>query len=69
MFDGQFSTSTVKKTLCGSSIPDDVYSTGRHMRVQFSSDSDNFSNYGFKVQFEEVNPSKFTAFCLHITMK
>lgn len=69
MFDGQFSTSTVKKTLCGSSIPDDVYSTGRHMRVQFSSDSDNFSNYGFKAQFEEVNPSKFTAFCLHITMK
>ena len=70
VFDGQYSTSTVKKTLCGaSSIPDDIYSSGRNMRVHFSSDSDNYGNHGFKAQFEEVNPSKFTTFCLHITSK
>ncbi|KAJ7371386.1 hypothetical protein OS493_025848 [Desmophyllum pertusum] len=58
VYDGQYSTSTVKKTLCGSySIPDDIYSTGRYMRIHFSSDMDNYSNYGFKVQFQETNPN------------
>ena len=63
VFDGKHSTSKLKKTLCGSfSKPDGIYSSGRYMRVHFRSDGDNDGNYGFKAQFEEVNPSKCNTF-------
>ena len=63
VYDGRYSTSEVKNKLCGTSLPGDVYSSGRYMRVHFRSDKDNYGNYGFKAQFEEANRnSKFNIY-------
>ena len=64
VYDGLNPTSTLMKTLCGASLKlrEEIYSSGRHLIVQFRSDGDNDDNYGFKAQFEEVNPSKCNPF-------
>ena len=68
VFDGLHPTSILKKTLCGSywNLGDDIYSSGRHLIVQFHSDGDNDDNYGFKAHFEAVNPSKCKPFFVRI---
>ena len=56
IYDGWSSASEVKTKLCGASLPSDVSSTSRYLRVQFRSDEDNHGNCsGFKAQFEQVH--------------
>lgn len=56
IYDGWSSASEVKTKLCGTSLPSDVSSTSRYLRVQFRSDEDNHGNCsGFKAQFEQVH--------------
>lgn len=56
IYNGWSSASEVKTKLCGASLPSDVSSTSRYLRVQFRSDEDNHGNCsGFKAQFEQVH--------------
>jgi len=67
VYDGLHRTSTLKKTLCGSSAPrEEIYSSGRHMTVQFHSDGSDNVSYGFKAHFDEYNPSKCNPFFVRV---
>ena len=60
VLDGSTGYSRSKGRFCGSTIPQDVLSTGRYMRVRFRSDSVFSDNLGFKATFTaEDKPSKW----------
>ena len=59
VLDGRTTFSESKGRFCGSSIPEDILSTSRFMRVQFRSDSEYSYYLGFKATFTaEDKPSK-----------
>ena len=63
VLDGSTRYSRSKGRFCGSSLPEDVLSTGRYMRVRFRSDSAYSYYLGFKATFTaEDNPSKWKFF-------
>ena len=59
VLDGSTRFSRSEGRFCGSTLPPNVLSTGRYMRVRFRSDSEHSYYLGFKATFTaEDNPSK-----------
>ena len=58
--NNRYSLSRSKGRFCGWTIPEDVLSTGRYMRVRFRSDSEDSYYLGFEATFTaEDKPSKW----------
>ncbi|PIK42326.1 putative deleted in malignant brain tumors 1 protein [Apostichopus japonicus] len=55
-FDGSSTTAMLIATLCGSTVPDPVYSTANEMYLQFESDG-SVTKAGFKALVKFVDPS------------
>ena len=51
--DGKSSSDRLLATLCGDKLPGDLYSSGRHLWVRFSSD-DSVSDSGFVASFSSA---------------
>lgn len=63
VLDGNELNSVSKGTFCGWTIPDDILSSGRYMRVIFRSDSSHSYYGGFRATFTaEDKSSKWEAF-------
>ena len=59
ILDGKSSYSKSKGKFCGFTTPEDIRSSGRHMRVRFTSDLTKSHYRGFKATFTaEDKPSK-----------
>jgi len=64
--DGQSSSSDLIKTFCGHDFESSVFSSGRHLWVQFQSSDDSFQyGTGFHALFEMVNQCKVFILFFH----